>query len=172
MSIAYIGIGTNIGDREKNIREAVEALNHLPGTYTEKMSEIYETPPWGYTEQQEFYNVCVKVSTDLSPSALLGACLGIESAFGRERPFKNSPRILDMDLLLYDDIKINTPELTLPHPRMGERGFVLVPLKDILPEMRVGKINYNDDYKACDKTGIKKISSDNRIVVICKNSAE
>ena len=158
MSIAYIGIGTNIGDREKNIYDAVRALNHLPSTHTEKMSAIYETPPWGYTDQDSFYNVCVKVRTELSPSALLGACLGIEAAFGRERPFKNSPRILDLDLLLYDDVCMNTPELILPHPRMHERGFVLVPLKDIQPDPVVGGVDFNSLFQACDKAGIRKIS--------------
>lgn len=157
MSTAYIGIGTNIGDREKNIRDAIDAINHLPSTRAEKVSAIYETEPWGYAEQGNFYNVCVKISTELSPSALLGACLGIEAAFGRERPFKNSPRILDMDLLLYDDVHMNTPELTIPHPRMHERGFVLVPLKDVMPGLKAGDIDFNGFYDACDKTGIKKV---------------
>lgn len=157
MSTAYIGIGTNMGDREKNIRSAVDALNHLPLTFTEKVSDIFETEPWGYKEQDNFYNICVRVNTDLSPSALLGGCLGIEAAFGRERPFKNSPRILDIDLLIYDDIRMVTPELTLPHPRIGERGFVLVPLKEIAPGLVFGNIDYNASFNSCDKSGVVKI---------------
>ena len=125
---AILGIGTNIGERKKNIALAVEALSKLPGTSVEKLSPMYETKPWGYTEQNNFINVCVMLETDLSPNALLGACLGIESAMGRLRPFKNSPRIIDIDMLLYEDVKINTKELTIPHPFIRERPFVLVPI--------------------------------------------
>lgn len=156
MGTVFIGIGTNIGDKSKNIDSAVDSLNHLPGTHVVKVSSVYETAPWGYLEQDNFYNVCACVETRLSPNAFLGACLGIEAAFGRERPFKNSPRIIDIDVLLYDDMRINTAELTVPHPRMHERGFVLVPLTDVLPELSVGDIDLNEAYIKCDKSGVKK----------------
>ncbi|MCD7775104.1 MAG: 2-amino-4-hydroxy-6-hydroxymethyldihydropteridine diphosphokinase [Clostridiales bacterium] len=157
MKTAIVGIGTNIGDRRRNVESAIEALKHLPNTEIAAVSPIYETEPWGYTEQNRFYNVCVKISTELSPSALLGACLGIEAAFGRERPFKNSPRIIDIDLLLYEEAELNTPELTLPHPRMRERAFVLVPLKDILTDLKFGGYNFNEDFEKCDKNAVKKL---------------
>lgn len=158
---AYIGIGTNIGDREKNIRAAIKALNHLPLTKVTDVSAVYETEPWGYTEQDNFYNVCVKVETEMSPEVLLGGCLGIESAMGRERPFKNAPRIIDIDLLLYESEKRSSKELMLPHPLIGERAFVLVPLKDILPDMCICDINYKENYNACEKSGVNKVSEIN-----------
>lgn len=156
MKKAYIGVGTNIGDRLNNIKGAIEALAHLPGTQITKKSDIYETEPWGYTEQDNFLNACVEVETDLSPKALLGACLGIEAAFGRERPFKNSPRVLDMDLLLYEGVTMNERELTLPHPRIHERAFVLVPLKDVLETLQLNDENYKKSYENCDKTVVNK----------------
>lgn len=156
MKKAYIGIGTNIGNRLNNIKDSVVALSHLPETHITKISDIYETEPWGYTQQDNFLNACVEVETNLSPKALLGACLGIEAAFGRERPFKNSPRILDMDLLLYEDIIMDEQELTLPHPRIQERAFVLVPLKDVLETLQLNDADFNESYKNCDKNGVNK----------------
>lgn len=156
MKKAYVGIGTNIGDRLNNIKNAVAALSHLPETQVTKISAIYETEPWGYTDQDNFLNVCAEVETNLSPKALLGACLGIEAASGRERPFKNAPRILDIDLLLYEDVMMGEPELVLPHPRMHERPFVLIPLKDILETLQFDDINLKESYKNCDKTGVNK----------------
>ncbi len=131
MKEAYLGLGTNIGDREKNLRAAIDALSHLPKTQVEAVSSVYETAPVGYLEQADFLNLCVRVLTDLSPAALLGACLGIEAAMGRERPFKNAPRVLDIDVLLFEGVRCSEEELILPHPRMGERAFVLMPLSEI-----------------------------------------
>lgn len=158
---AYIGIGTNIGDREKNIKDALNALNHLPLTKVTDVSAVYETEPWGYIEQDNFFNICVKVETELSPEVLLGGCLGIEASMGRERPFKNAPRIIDIDLLLYESEKRSSKELMLPHPLIGERAFVMVPLKDILSELCIDDINYKENYNACEKTGVNKVSEIN-----------
>ena len=133
MAQAFIGLGTNIGDRKENINMAVKALSLLPETKVLDVSNLYETAPWGYKNQQNFVNAAVKIETNLSPEALLGACLGIEAAMGRVRLIKNGPRVVDLDLLLYDNVIRNTEELTLPHPRMMERAFVLKPLIDILP---------------------------------------
>lgn len=157
MNLVYISIGTNIGDKLKNMNDAVDAINHLPDTDVDAVSSVYETAPWGYLEQDNFYNICASVKTELGPNAFLGACLGIEAAFGRERPFKNSPRIIDIDVLLYNDMQVNTQELTVPHPRMHERGFVLVPLKDVLPDLKNGTLDFNEAYEKCDKNGIFKI---------------
>lgn len=134
MSVAYVALGTNLGDREQNIKSAIDALGLLPGTSVSARSAVYETAPWGFAPQGNFLNAVVRVETSLSPAALLGACLGIEAGFGRVRSVKNGPRILDLDLLLYEDVSCNTPELCLPHPRMMERAFVLRPLIDLLPE--------------------------------------
>lgn len=156
MKKAYIGVGTNIGDRLQNIRNAIDALRHLPGTQVTKVSDVYETEPWGYTQQDNFLNACIEVETILSPKTLLGACLGIEAASGRERPFKNSPRILDMDLLLYEGVSMNEDELTLPHPRISERAFVLIPLKDVLETLVLDDVDFNESYNICDKNGVNR----------------
>ena len=129
--IAFIAFGSNIGDTEENIRAAAEALDLLPGTRVIKMSKTYVTKPWGYSEQPDFTNAAAKIETELSPRALLGACLGIEAAAGRKRTIKNGPRVLDLDLLSYDDLEINDGELVLPHPGMKTRDFVTLPLNDI-----------------------------------------
>ena len=160
MKKAYLGIGTNIGDRYNNIMNAIDSLKHLPLTNVANVSGVYETEPWGYEQQDDFLNVCVEIATELSPKTILGACLGIEAAFGRERPFKNAPRIIDIDLLMYEGVKSNDPELILPHPRIQERAFVLVPLRDILKTLRFDDVDFNDVYEKCDKNSVKKYFSD------------
>ncbi len=155
MNTVFLGIGTNIGNRTENLSEAIKAISHLPNTTAEAVSKIYETKAWGYTEQPDFYNICLKVKTELSAFAFLGACLGIEAAFGRERPFKNAPRIIDLDVLLFNDEKINTRELCVPHPEIENRAFVLVPLHDILPDMQIGDFDFSKAFADCDKTDIK-----------------
>lgn len=132
MSVAFVGIGTNMGDRILNINNAIATLKLLPNTTVEKVSNIYETEPWGLKEQPNFLNGVIKLNTELSPNALLGALLGIEAAMGRIRQIKNGPRVLDLDLLIYDDVIMNTSELTLPHPFMLEREFVLKPLTELI----------------------------------------
>ena len=153
---AILGIGTNIGEREKNISLAVNSLSRLPDTSVEKVSPMYETKPGGYTQQDNFINVCVMVETSLSPNALLGACLGIESAMGRLRPFKNSPRIIDIDILLYEDVELDTKELKIPHPFIRERPFVLVPMHDIICNNKFFSYDISDSYEKCDKSEIIK----------------
>lgn len=133
MRKAVIGLGANLGDRKTAIREAVHALSLLPGTSVLQCSGIYETVPVGIREQPDFLNSAVLIETKLTPHALLGACLGIEAAAGRIRTVKNGPRIIDLDLLLYEGINCGGEELLLPHPRMSERAFVLAPLSDLFP---------------------------------------
>lgn len=128
---AYLGIGTNIGDRMKNLQDSIDALNLLPMTSVIDVSNIYETDPVGYDNQDDFLNIVVEVETDFNADNLLGACLGIESGLGRVRTIKNGPRIIDIDLLLFGDEIRNSKTLTLPHPRMTERNFVLKPLLDL-----------------------------------------
>lgn len=131
MSKAYLGIGTNIGDREENLKSALISLNLLPMTKVTAVSKVYETEPVGFADQDDFLNIAVEIETDLTAQNILGACLGIEAGLGRIRNIKNGPRIIDIDLLLYEDEKYNTLSLILPHPRMFEREFVLKPLLDI-----------------------------------------
>ena len=128
---AYLSIGTNIGDRLKNLQNAVDSLRLLPQTSVSEVSPIYETDPIGFEEQADFLNIAVELETMLTSEALLGALLGIEAALGRVRIFKNGPRIIDLDLLLFENETINNSVLTVPHPRMYEREFVLKPLCDL-----------------------------------------
>jgi 2-amino-4-hydroxy-6-hydroxymethyldihydropteridine diphosphokinase len=142
MRKALIGIGSNIGDRKQHIDTAIEALNHIPSVKVSRMSPIYETEPWGYVNQAKFFNAVIEVETNLTANTLLGVCLGIEAGIGRIRDIKNGPRVLDLDLLLFEGQECTSAELTLPHPRMFERDFVLIPLRDLYPEMKIYK-KYN-----------------------------
>jgi 2-amino-4-hydroxy-6-hydroxymethyldihydropteridine diphosphokinase len=131
MSKAYLGVGTNIGDCVENLKNVITALDLLPLTKVTQISKIYKTTPVGYDDQDDFLNMVVEVDTELTAENLLGACLGIEAGLGRVRTIKNGPRIVDIDLLLYEEQTFNSKTLILPHPRMFEREFVLRPLLDI-----------------------------------------
>jgi 2-amino-4-hydroxy-6-hydroxymethyldihydropteridine diphosphokinase len=132
MSTAYVALGTNLGDRAETLRIAVEKLGRV-GT-VEAVSSVYETDPVGYADQPAFLNAVARIQTALSPRSLLDALSQIETELGRTRSFRNAPRTLDLDLLLYDDLVLKEPDLEVPHPRLHERGFVLVPLADVGPE--------------------------------------
>jgi 2-amino-4-hydroxy-6-hydroxymethyldihydropteridine diphosphokinase len=132
MAEALIALGSNVGDREGHLRFAVERLGGL-GRVT-GVSSWHETAPVGYLEQGLFLNGAVALETELGPEELMGALLGIEAERGRERRVANGPRTLDLDLLMYADRVMDVPGLTLPHPRMHERGFVLGPLAEVAPE--------------------------------------
>ena len=139
MSQAYIALGTNMGYKAENLNKAAFAVAALPGTKVTGVSCVYETAPVDCPPCDSFYNAVIRVETDLSPKALLGACLGIEAGMGRIRTKKNGPRVIDLDLLLYEGYEENTPELTLPHPRMTDRAFVLVPLCDLMNDKDMKK---------------------------------
>ena len=155
---AVIGIGTNIGNRAENIRTAVEALGLIPGIQVLRCASIYETDPWGYTEQRSFYNTVIEVESEKSPEMLLGACLGIEAGMGRVREFKNGPRVIDMDLLVVERYESKSPHITVPHPLIGERDFVLVPMKELYSDMNILGYSYLEQYKnIAEKTTAKKV---------------
>ncbi len=129
MSIAYLSLGSNMGDRIGNLSRAVSLLDDpQEGIFVELVSPVFETKPVGYTEQDDFLNICLKVITDLSPLDLLAFCRKVEKELHRERIIRWGPRTIDVDILTYDDLKMDTEMLTIPHPRMEERGFVQVPL--------------------------------------------
>lgn len=157
MRKAVIGIGANIGDRKESICGALKALELLPGTRLAKVSAVYETLPVGYADQPNFYNCCAMLETGLSPEALLGACLGVEAGMGRVRQFKNGPRIVDLDLLLYEGAERCTQECTVPHPRMLERGFVLAPLLDLFPEGEALGLSFAGSLKCVQKDDIREV---------------
>jgi 2-amino-4-hydroxy-6-hydroxymethyldihydropteridine diphosphokinase len=135
MAIAFIALGSNLQDPTQQIKRAFDAVAQLPETTLLKQSSLYKTAPVGYDNQPDFINAVVKVETALAPEAVMRHLLAIETQFGRERPFPNAPRILDLDLLLYDAVCMQTDLLTLPHPRMQERGFVMLPLAEIAADL-------------------------------------
>lgn len=132
---AYIGLGSNLGDAAAALRLAVVALKALPHTTVLQVSPVFQTEPVGTTAGGDYLNAVASLQTCLPPLALLDHLQRIESAAGRERPYHNAPRTLDLDLLLYGTERINSPRLTVPHPRMHDRAFVLVPLAHIAPEL-------------------------------------
>ncbi|NIK72156.1 MULTISPECIES: 2-amino-4-hydroxy-6-hydroxymethyldihydropteridine diphosphokinase [unclassified Paenibacillus] len=129
---AYIALGSNLNDREGLLRQAVEHLRQQPGVQVLGISGIYETAPVGYTDQPAFLNMAMAVLTTLSPIELLHVLFKVEQLLGRVRDIRWGPRTIDLDLLLYGDVAMDGEELTLPHPRMMERAFVLVPLADVI----------------------------------------
>lgn len=129
----YLALGSNLGNRLANLKNAISNLT--PQMDVKKKSLVYETPPWGHTDQPQFLNQCVMVETYLEPENLLAHLKRLETVLGREPTFENGPRVIDIDILFYDDLILNTPPLVIPHPRMHTRGFVLVPLNDIAPDM-------------------------------------
>jgi dihydroneopterin aldolase / 2-amino-4-hydroxy-6-hydroxymethyldihydropteridine diphosphokinase len=133
MSTVYIGIGSNLGDRQKNCLRAVELLSE-GGLSVTKQSSVHETEPWGLTEQPAFLNMAVEAETCFPPVELLAMLKKIEKDMGRQETVKWGPRIIDLDVLLYDDITLNTEALVVPHPLMHEREFVLVPLAELAGE--------------------------------------
>ena len=129
MSIVYLALGTNLGDRLANLRAAIEALPSEVKVIAE--SKVYETPPWGYENQPAFLNMAVKCETKLEPESLLKRLKQLEVQLGREQSFRWGPRLIDIDILFYDNLILNSESLIIPHRRLHERAFVLVPLADI-----------------------------------------
>lgn len=134
MPIAYIGLGSNLGDREENCLTAVRLLA-ARGLVIKKQSALYETEPWGNEEQPGFINMAIEAETSLEPEKLLVVLKGIEQEIGRQDSYRWGPRVIDLDIILYGDIVINTPLLQIPHPLMHKRDFVLKPLSEIAPDM-------------------------------------
>lgn len=155
MSRAVLGLGTNLGDRAGNLRAALEALGRLPGTRVEAVSSVWQTAPFDVPDrQQDYWNVCVSLETALSPHALLGACLGVEAALGRVRRTYHGARVIDIDLLLYDGAAFAEKELTVPHPGVLQRAFVLFPLRELFPEQRACGLNFADAPGFADANGV------------------
>ncbi|HSH86667.1 MAG TPA: 2-amino-4-hydroxy-6-hydroxymethyldihydropteridine diphosphokinase [Methylophilus sp.] len=134
MALALIALGSNLQQPQVQVANAIQVLSQTPGLSLVKASSLYATAPIGYDNQPDFINAVVQVATDIPAPELMELLLKIEQAFGRERPFPNAPRILDLDLLDYASMRMHTSHLTLPHPRMHERGFVILPLAEIVPD--------------------------------------
>ena len=156
--IVYLALGTNLGDRLANLKQAIVSLT--PQMEVKAKSSVYETPPWGYEDQPKFLNQVVKVKTYLEPEALLKHLKRLEVALGRKESFPNGPRLIDIDILFFDDAVLNTPSLVIPHPRLHERGFVLLPLMDIAPDLvhPISKKSVSEMVVECDVSEIQLVA--------------
>lgn len=132
--IAYLSVGSNMGNREELLQKAISLLGEYPEIFIESVSSIYETDPVGFTDQPVFLNLALKLKTTLSPHELLSKMQEVEAKLDRKRLQKWGPRTIDLDILLYNSVSIQTEVLTIPHPRMLERAFVLIPLSEIAPD--------------------------------------
>ncbi len=157
MHKSYLSLGSNIGDREKHLNMAVDILSKSEGIDVVSVSAFYETDPWGYEDQDAFLNIAVEVNTTLSPEKLLKQCQFVELELKRVRLVHWGPRTIDVDILTYGDYTSQSAELTVPHPRMTERGFVLVPLAELAPELIVNNRTVSEWLSEADQTGIRKI---------------
>lgn len=136
MANVYLGLGSNLGDREENLEKSIEALNDFEEIEVTSRSSILETEPYGKTDQPEFMNMCVEIETRMSPLSLLETVLGIEHSLGRVREEVWGPRIIDIDILLYEDLELELDDLSIPHKEMHLRSFVLEPLSEIAPDAK------------------------------------
>jgi 2-amino-4-hydroxy-6-hydroxymethyldihydropteridine diphosphokinase len=159
MAEALLALGGNVGDVRDTLDRAITTLCEGEAVQLLARSSDYRTPPWGVAEQPPFVNLCIAVETSLEPSALLARAHSVERAFGRRREHERrwGPRPLDIDLIAYADLTMQTPELTLPHPHWGERAFVLVPLAEIAPDRLIAGRRVRDALARLDASGIEKL---------------
>ncbi len=154
MSTVYVGIGSNLGERQGNCFCAIDLLEKK-GIIIKNKSSIYETEPWGVKDQPPFLNMVIKVETDLQPSQLLEVLKTVEKEVGREESYKWGPRVIDLDILLFDDIVVQEDSLTIPHPLMHERDFVLRPLLEIAPDVIHPVLKMSIGQLFCRLTGVR-----------------
>ena len=159
MHTAFIALGSNLGDPASTLRRAIAALAEMPQSRLATASSLYRSTPMGHADQPDFVNAVAQLSTTLAPQALLAALLAIEKDFGRERTFRNAPRTLDLDLLLYDAQVLDEPGLCLPHPRMHQRAFVLAPLIEIAPACIIpGRGSAADWLARCGEQSVDRLA--------------
>lgn len=157
MSKAYLGLGSNIGDTKENIDNAIDMLRNHEKVEVTKISSYYETEPVGYEDQDWFLNVVLEIDTTLKPYELLELCNLIEEKLKRKRIIRWGPRTIDVDILLYEGFESNDEKLTLPHPRMTERAFVIIPLNEITSEIKINDRSISEILKSLDGEEIRKI---------------
>jgi len=158
--VAYLSLGGNIGDPAAAMAAALRMLDEDPGTRVLAVSSLYRTPPWGKLDQPEFRNAAAVLGTRHSPRGLLELCLDVERRLKRERKERWGPRLVDLDILLFADRQIAEAGLEIPHPRMLERAFVLVPLAEIAPGLMLAGLSAGRRRDALDRTGIEPVSPD------------
>ncbi len=161
MTAAFLALGGNLGDVRATFTRAISMLCRDNAVTLTARSSDYRTPPWGVTEQPAFFNAVIAVVTTLTPHALLARALDCERALGRNRSGERrwGPRPIDIDILTYDDLELHEPDLILPHPRLFERAFVLVPLAEIAPDRLIAGIRVRDALARIDVTGIEKLGT-------------
>ncbi|MGY3453565.1 2-amino-4-hydroxy-6-hydroxymethyldihydropteridine diphosphokinase [Bradyrhizobium sp. USDA 4353] len=161
MASALIALGGNVGDVRATFAQAIPEIISRAEAKLAARSSDYITPPWGEEQQPPFINACIAIETTTAPHLLLAILHEVERMFGRNRAQETrwGPRTLDLDLIAYDDVRIDTPDLTLPHPRLFERGFVLVPLAEIAPERRIAGRRVADALLAVSRDGIQPLPS-------------
>ena len=159
MADALLALGGNVGDVRQTLDRAISRFCDGRQVVLTARSSDYRTPPWGMEDQPAFVNACIRVNTTLSPQDLLARAQAVEADFGRRRAEERrwGPRTLDIDLIAYDDVALATPELTLPHPRLFERAFVLVPLAEIAGDRVIAGIRIRDALAKLDTTGIERL---------------
>jgi 2-amino-4-hydroxy-6-hydroxymethyldihydropteridine diphosphokinase len=159
MAEALLALGANVGDTRATLERAIELLCDGDLVRLRARSSDYQTAPWGVEQQPDFVNLCLAVDTALSPGALLERTQQIERALGRDRAreMRWGPRPIDIDILAYDDIRVDQPELHLPHPQLFERAFVLVPLAEIAPDRIIAGTKVSDALAKVDSAGVRKL---------------
>jgi 2-amino-4-hydroxy-6-hydroxymethyldihydropteridine diphosphokinase len=159
VTLAYVGIGSNLDGPVGQVEAALRELDRIPESRLLARSSLYRTAPLGYADQPDFTNAVAALETSLTPEKLLDELQRIETAHGRQRSFANAPRRLDLDLLLYGQSELKTERLVVPHPRMGERAFVLRPLLELAQDISIpGKGTALDLLRQCDRQDVKKIA--------------
>lgn len=153
----YLGLGGNVGDVLGNMSGALMRLDQHEMVSVVEVSEVYKTPPWGITEQDWFLNCCASIDTSLSPQKLLNTCLEIEKDLKRVRGKRWGPRSVDIDILVFGQLAVELPDLTIPHPRMHQRAFVMLPLADIAKELKVNSKTPVEWIKELDCDDIQKV---------------
>lgn len=155
----YLALGANLGNRQGNLLQAIQSIRTF--AWVEKISSLYETTPVGYLDQPDFLNMAIQISTQLNPRGLIRSLKQIEKQIGRKTSFRNAPRPIDIDILLYDDHIIETEKLSIPHPRMSERAFVLAPLAEIAPQAihPVLKLTISELLERVDRSGVRLLRS-------------
>lgn len=159
MKKAWLGLGGNIGDVTSAMAVALRGLDANKGIEVIKVSSVYKTPPWGVTDQPWFYNCCAEVETALTPVALLEACQAVEKVGKRQRIIHWGPRTIDVDILLFEEVKLDNARLTIPHPRMLERAFVIIPLAQIAKELVIKGRSCANRADEIDSTGVERLNS-------------
>ena len=159
MTNAIIALGGNVGDVRATFKKAIANICGMAQAALLARSSDYATPPWGEANQPRFINACIEIETALDPHALLFTLQKVEQKFGRDRSKEHrwGPRTLDLDLIAYDDVRLDRPELTLPHPRLFERAFVLVPLAEIAPDRMIAGRRVRDALKPLSTDGIDRL---------------